>query len=1120
MLAAAWASTDSAKLEAFARGLASSLSDAEPAASVEGAGRMGPFTPGVYLVSGSDGSACLTGTLPSEGVGDRSHVLGIAEFEGDAQAAAAPQANSDESLATLDDDGDTSGSPIARYAAPTTVYHRLFDGTVTSTALDNEDPAISIYTGGNMDYMNGLEIEGSVIVNGNLTNGRGLVAGRANWGMGYTPPKNSVMLAVGGDYSSASTTDGNNWNRGAVGGRAQIGGRDNRVVPLDSMNTINAYGFWYTWFISGQDVRSTSNMGHDAALKVDIDGKGTIVDYNDYVDRQLQPLSTQLANETPTGKVGYARGTDSTETVWLGVNGRNDDGSMKYNGQKDTVTVTGDEGVITFTGDGKKHTQVFDLDMDELENQRKALKLLQWGVDFENVPGDTAIVVNVKGSGFRTWNTGWRYWVNGRKVSIGVNQQDGAYNDFRKLASRVIWNWTDASYVKYDESHGIMHINSTHNKAQDGKESYEGGSYGSSASPGKASNLPGTVLAPKADVRMRCDQNGRLLVGKDLTLDVWEHHNNPWVGFADNNGVTVDAATTASHDGVDVGTDKAVHDSISLRNNGKKYGAVVAKATVTLNYSASTDGKTADKKPSKATGAIQVAAGKTASADSPDFTPADLGMKSWQPGRYWFDLSVDEKDLSVTGTARYETSDVGNVARLSGLTDSSEQWTITPTSAPTISTRAMAGDARVGGTQKVHDSITIANPDPNRAITVAKVTTTLHMKMGNRKASKTVGPVTIPAGGSKTFDSADFAPSDLKRGTWGNTGYWFDATVSAADVTYPSGAQALSADLVHDGRNDKAQSFNLTWSKGGKDFATKAQETFSTAGGTSSVHDRLNVVNSEALVNDLSVKVTLNWASSPTATKAEASAAKTDTVPAGSAYKDLPGFAPSDLRMTTWKAGRYWYDVLIPVQEGVGEDIPLDGLDDADQESWTAVTPFGLNLAKLAYIGQPGQGRWSNEPVKGAVFTLTETADASGSTAKPGASPRTVTTDANGSAHLLDGTIAPLEVRWFKLVETKAPSSYKGTGSGTYWMIKATGTPDGATISATGSNEEAKALLKGLDGSTVTVGNRLEGNIMPPMTGGRYDVARAGALTGVVTLGLLIAGCVVLRRRNTSPLDR
>ena len=1122
MLAAAWASTDSAKLEAFARGLASSLSDAEPAASVEGAGRMGPFTPGVYLVSGSDGSACLTGTLPSEGVGDRSHVLGIAEFEGDAQAAAAPQANSDESLATLDDDGDTSGSPMARYAAPTTVYHRLFDGTVTSTALDNEDPAISIYTGGNLNYMNNLEVEGSVIVNGNLTNGRGLVAGRANWGMGYTPPKNSVMLAVGGDYTSVSTTDGNNWNRGAVGGRAQIGGRDNRVIPLDSLNTIHSYGLWSSWFISGQtNVKSIPNMGHDAALKVDIDGKGTIVDHNDYVDRQLQPLSTQLANETPTGKVGYARGTDSTETVWLGVNGRNDDGSMKYNGQKDTVTVTGDEGVITFTGDGKKHTQVFDLDMDELENQRKALKLLQWGVDFENVPGDTAIVVNVRGSGSRTWNTGWRYWVNGRKVNIGVNQQDGAYNDFRKLASRVLWNWTDASYVKYDESHGIMHINSTHSKAQDGKESYEGGSYGSAASPGKASNLPGTVLAPKANVRMRCDQNGRLLVGKDLTLDVWEHHNNPWVGFVDDNSVTVDAATTASHDGVDVGTDKAVRDSISLRNNGKKYGAAVAKATVTLNYSASTDGRTADKKATKATGAIQVAAGKTVSADSPDFTPSDLGMKTWRPGRYWFDLSVEEKDLSVTGTARYETSDVGNVAGLSGLTDSSEQWTITPTSAPTISTRAMAGDARVGGTQKVHDSITVTNHDPNRAIIIAKVTTTLHMRTGNRKASKTIGPVTIPAGGSRTFDSADFAPSDLGRKCWSTGLYRFDATVAAADATYPSGAQALSADLVHDGKNDTAQRFVLTMD-GSNGFSTQAQGTFSTAGGTSSVHDRLVVTTgADSLADDLSVKVTLNWASSPAATKAEASAAKADVVPAGSDHKDLRDFAPSDLKMTTWKAGRYWYDVEIPAQDGVDDAITLHGLTkDTAKESWTAVTPFGLDLVKLAYIGQPGQGRWSNEPVKGAVFSLTETTDQTGSTAKPGTAVRTVTTDANGSAHLLDGIIAPLEVRWFKLVETKAPSSYKGTGSGTYWMIKATGTPDGATISATGSNEEAKALLKGSTGSTVTVGNRLEGNIMPPMTGGRYDVARAGALAGVVTLGLLIAGCVVLRRRNTSPLDR
>ena len=565
-------------------------------------------------------------------------------------------------------------------------------------------------------------------------------------------------------------------------------------------------------------------------------------------------------------------------------------------------------------------------------------------------------------------------------------------------------------------------------------------------------------------------------------------------------------------------------------NNGGKRQTFTVKQTL---HHKDASGKTTDSAVKTFKYAYNEKTPTFTKQNSPEFTPSDLGMKDgWDSGDYWFDNVIEghlTEDSATDPNAdgyRKNTETPGETSVVKtwhshGQTEENEHWTVAKAAAPTISTRAMAGDARVGGTQKVHDSITIANHDPNRAITVAKVTTTLHMRTGNRKASKTIGPVTIPAGGSRTFDSADFVPSDLRRKCWSAGLYWFDATVAAADATYPSGAQALSADLVHDGKNDTAQRFNLTMD-GPNDFSTQAQGTFSTAGGTSSVHDRLVVTTgADSLADDLSVKVTLNWASSPAATKAEASAAKADVVPAGSDHKDLRDFAPSDLKMTTWKAGRYWYDVEIPAQEGVDDAITLHGLTkDTAKESWTAVTPFGLDLVKLAYIGQPGQGRWSNEPVKGAVFSLTETTDQTGSTAKPGTTVRTVTTDANGSAHLLDGTIAPLEVRWFKLAETKAPSSYKGTGSGTYWMIKATGIPTGATISATGSNEEAKALLKTPTGSTVTVGNRLEGNIMPPMTGGRYDVARAGALAGVVTLGLLIAGCVVLRRRNTSPLDR
>lgn len=926
-------------------------------------------------------------------------------------------------------------------------------------------------------------------------------------------------------------------------------------------------------------------------------------------------------------------------------------------------------------------------------------------------------------------------------------------------------------------------------------------------------------------------------------------------------------------------------------------GAVASSAVKTFPYAFN------ERTPDPATQAV------------PEFTPSDLGMKDgWEAGDYWFDNVIEghltENSPLTPGVAGYEKntekpSDASVVKtwHSHGESEENEHWTIAPTAVPTISTKAVASGATVGATQPVHDSITVTNHDPNRAITIAKVTTILHMRTGNRKASKTVGPVTIPAGGSKTFDSANFTPADLGRKCWSNGRYWFDANISATDATYPSGAKALTADLVHDGRNDTNQVFGMTMdSLNG--FSTQAQSTFSTAGGTSATHDRLLLTTDpDSLANDLSVKVTLNWNASATGTTATKTATKTDVFTAGSAYKDLKAFTPGDLGMANgWLAGRYWYVVTIPAQDGVDGTIVLDGLkkdaakeswivaeptarlttktdapatltdlaatavhdtvtakttgypagstfavtltlnykapdgtvskskaiafkaavngstkspdiapsafagwtkwhighywfdltavdpngksitvpgaNDANEqfdvanhttkatlaittqsakgtastvnadpvhdtirlaatgatlnvarvhvrlnypkadgttasavkdtgavkvpangtasvdsptftpadlglgslwaananvsdhywfdvwvdkadvtlsgdtgvlqlsgslshegktdtaerfrldrqsgkattiaastfaqaggtaathdvlhlafpstktlkatstlhyaadaaavksdaskaktatvnangdvagpsftpadfgwsawkagrywydldipaqagynalrvdgltdkaEQWTAVVPYTLDLAKLAYIGQPGQGRWSNEPVKGATFTLTETTDGTGATAKPGTSPKTVTTDANGSTHLLDGTIGATGIRWYRLVETAAPASYAKPGKDTYWMITVKGGADKATIATTGSNAEAKALLKRLDGSTLTIGNRLEGNIMPPMTGGRYDVARAAALAGLVTLGLLIAGVTALRRRD------
>ena len=972
-LQTAWDSTDSGKLAAFVKTLAAALADEQPNATKSGAGDIGPLTPGVYLLTSSDGSACLSGTLTGQGISDGRHEMGIAEFSGDRTSAKDIGATSDGDLmGTVSNDGISLLS-----ANGTENWHSLFEGSITSTASDNEDPAISIYTGGNLKMVHNLETEGSVIVNGNLTGGIGLVSGKVSWGMGYTPPKNAVTLAVGGNYtSSTETTSSKNWpssfNRGWTSANAQIGGTDKTIGVIKDEKTVEANSLRSGWLIEGQtNPTATSNMGREKALKVNIDGKGTIVDYNDYVEKQLQPVSTQLAKESTTGGVTYSKAAEYTQAIW--------DDVIKGQHAVDTVDVS-DEGIITFTGDGKNHRQVFNLDLDELAAQKKKLNVKQWGVDFNNVGDSAAIVVNIKGTGSRTWNTGWRYRVNGKDVSLAVAKSDGTYQDFRKLASRLMWNWVDATDVTLDEAHGTLHISKAggHSLALEGKDSYKSTGYSATnPSAGKAANVPGSILAPKASMTVNPDTNGRLLVGKDLTLDVWEHHNNPWIGFNDQYSTNVQASTDAAHTGADLGTTSAVHDAISVKNDSKTYGAKIAKITVRLNYSKDTDGTTASQSAVKTTSAVTVGAGSTATVNSPDFTPSDLEMSAWQAGRYWFDISVTDSDVSLTGLTANETANIHDSQSLNGLDDQSEQWTIQPGATPSIGTKAVASGATAGGTQPVHDSITVTNPDPNRAVTLAKVTTTLHVK-GGKTASKTVTGKTIPAGGSLTFDSATFTPSDLGDKTWkAGVTYWFDATVKASDASYPSGAQALTADLNHDGSNDAAQQFKLTMDA---DFSTQAQDTFTQAGGTGAVHDRLLLKSgSDALTADLDVKVTLNWNASPTGTAGTKSLTKAGVFKAGAASSDLPDFTPSDFGWTSWKGGRYWYDVTIPAQKDIIEhDKILNGLKNADTtaaESWTAAVPWTLDLAKLAYIGQPGSGRWDDEPVKGATFTLTETTD-------------------------------------------------------------------------------------------------------------------------------------------------
>lgn len=548
-------------------------------------------------------------------------------------------------------------------------------------------------------------------------------------------------------------------------------------------------------------------------------------------------------------------------------------------------------------------------------------------------------------------------------------------------------------------------------------------------------------------------------------------------------------------------SDTPVHDVVTATTTGYPAGTTF-DASLKLSH-APAGATTADR---SKTLAFKVASDKNTT--SPAFTPAMFGWKTWKVGRYWFDLTVtmDGKAVNVPGADDpNERFDVSN-------------HTVRATLA--IATQADRGGAATSNGEPVRDTVTLSAT--GGALDVAR----MHVRLNYPKADgttatavKDTGSVTVPKGGSKTIVSPDFTPADLGLGDlWADNAtasdrYWFDAWVDKADVTLSgdTGILDLTGTLSHEGKADKAEQFRLDRQTG--KATTTATDTFAQPGGTGRAHDTLHLFFPG--VKTLNVTSTLSYAADATATKADSSKARTATVMANGDQVG-PAFTPSDFGWKTWKAGRYWYDLTIPAQSGYGE-LTVSGLADK-AEQWTAANTFRLDIAKRAYIGKPGEGSWSNEPVKGATFTVTETTDQTGTTPVAGAKAATVTTDANGSARLVEDSIGATSTRWFKVVETAAPASYEKPGPGSYWMIRVTGSPDGATVTMTGSDQTAQALLKGVNGSTATIGNRLEGNIVPPLTGGSYDVMRAMTMAGIVALAVLICGVIWTRRRRTRPM--
>lgn len=165
----------------------------------------------------------------------------------------------------------------------------------------------------------------------------------------------------------------------------------------------------------------------------------------------------------------------------------------------------------TLVGDGAADPQVFSITTAEAANL-DTLVLTH--------VGDAGVVVNVRGDDARLDT------IHTAAGAVGHRIDDGA--ELGAWAPRIVWNFGRASTLEL----------------------------------GGGSQLVGSILAPRADVRQGAHTNGRLWVGGDLDLGTGgsglEHHNYPWSGECDTvpgEGTVTPPDETTSEGGEEDGTE-------------------------------------------------------------------------------------------------------------------------------------------------------------------------------------------------------------------------------------------------------------------------------------------------------------------------------------------------------------------------------------------------------------------------------------------------------------------------------------------------------------------------------------------------------------------------------------
>ncbi|MGO5518101.1 hypothetical protein ACTQV2_00590 [Bifidobacterium thermophilum] len=205
-----------------------------------------------------------------------------------------------------------------------------------------------------------------------------------------------------------------------------------------------------------------------------------------------------------------------------------------------------------------------------------------------------------------------------------------------------------------------------------------------------------------------------------------------------------------------------------------------------------------------------------------------------------------------------------------------------------------------------------------------------------------------------------------------------------------------------------------------------------------------------------------------------------------------------------------------------------------DTEQTTMAAVWTPAILKVGHVGQ-ADGKWMDgRPAANAILNMVETTDATGTTPTATAQTSQIQLKTDGTGVFPTQAIGMGETRYYKVWESQVGKPFNKPKNDAYWMVTAKQTPGttGVQLTVTGTSDETRWLVRAWTGTdngtsagsalknnpvdwTIKLGDTLDANVTPPVTGSDGDSLRAQvAVAGAATVAGLGAALVLTRRRT------